>query len=75
MWVWCAVKVMLNAGGVGRMGEWRVPFYFHMPVKKKDRVSEIVPCKPSFCIWGNGGQKRELVEQAVRGRAAPPPDS
>lgn len=35
MWVWCAVKVMLNAGGVGQMGEWRVPFYFHMPVKKK----------------------------------------
>lgn len=31
----------------GEGAQWRVPFYFHMPIKK-DGVSEIISCRLHF---------------------------
>ena len=66
---WCAVKFMFNFWGTVDNS-----FLFSYDHKRK-RGFRNNPTGPAFCIWGNQGQKREIVLQALRGRAEPPAPS
>lgn len=71
VWVCCAVKFMFSLWGWGA-GVWIVPFSFHMPIKKRWGSRNNL-AQASFCIWGNGGQRGNLLNRLWGEALTPPP--